>query len=231
MAFQAVSRGQRLSDKVAEQLASAIETGQLTPGARLPRERELTEKFQVSRMVIREALSRLKSEGLIRSQQGLGAFVTEISDRDVFRLRGDLEGQNDRRQIFELRIIVECSCANLAAQRATRRDLARIEAALNDIRTSIEVGDEGAAEDFRFHVAIAAAAKNSYLESFVSFIGHRLYHSIAAARANTRVRYPNLVASFQRDHEVIFGCIRDKDGARAERAMRAHLQNTMDTLL
>lgn len=231
MAFQAVSRGQRLSDKVAEQLVFAIEAGELSPGARLPRERELTEKFQVSRIVIREALSRLKSEGLIRSRQGLGAFVTELGDRDVFRLRGDLDGQNDRRQIFELRLIVECSSAKLAAERATKRDLARISAALKDIRASIEAGDEGVDADFRFHVAIAAAAKNSYLESFVSFIGHRLYHSIADARASIRLRFPDRVVTFQREHEVIFDFIRAGDGAGAERAMRVHLENTMGTLL
>src|SRR5215210_4601587 len=115
MDIDAIARGERLSDKVARQLAEAIDRGELKPGERLPRERELTDSFSVSRMVVREALSQLKSEGLIEARQGLGAFVAVDPQRDSFRLRSPGDNGHDLQQIFELRVIVESAAAEMAA--------------------------------------------------------------------------------------------------------------------
>ena len=75
--FTPVSSGARLSDQVAEQLTAEIKQGRLAPGDKLPTEARLVEQFQVSRTVVREAVSRLKSLGLVDSRQGSGVFVRQ----------------------------------------------------------------------------------------------------------------------------------------------------------
>ncbi len=225
-----ISRSERLSDKVAHQLAIAIERGELKAGERLPRERQLTELFQVSRMVIREALSQLKSSGLIRTQQGLGAFVASVHDRGVFRLRVAGEAQDALRDVFELRMVVEASAAQFAAERATKSDIAAIKDALQEIERSINAGMDGVDADARFHVVIAAAARNTCLEQFIAFLGNRLHETITTARTNTALLYPDLVKTVQAEHRAIFEAITGKDGTTAGEAMRAHLQAAMQRL-
>ena len=74
--FTPVASGARLSDQVAQQLAKSISAGRLAAGAKLPPEARLVEQFQVSRTVLREAVSRLKSLGLVDSRQGSGVYVS-----------------------------------------------------------------------------------------------------------------------------------------------------------
>lgn len=230
MIINAVVRGQRLSDKVAQQLAQAIERGELKPGDRLPRERELTERFEVSRMVIREALSQLKSGGLISSKQGLGAFVNAATHRDVFRFHAGKTNYADLRDLFELRMIVETSSARFAALRAGKRDIVAIGRALKEISKSILAGESGVDADFRFHIAIASAGKNAYLEQFIGFLDHRLYEAIGIARVNTKLNFPDLEDLIQKQHEAIFEAIRRKDDREAEKQMKLHLEYTMGQL-
>ncbi len=72
-----VGRRQRLSDRVADELRSAITERRFAAGSRLPTEAALSKSFGVSRAVVREAVSRLASEGLVESHQGSGLFVPE----------------------------------------------------------------------------------------------------------------------------------------------------------
>jgi GntR family transcriptional repressor for pyruvate dehydrogenase complex len=218
-----LNRGPRLSDRVARRLAEAIETGQHRPGERFPPERELTERFGVSRMVIREAMSRLKAEGLVESRQGLGAFVASEPGSTVLRIRAESDDQSDLRDLFELRLTIETKTAALAAERASPSDLASIEAALEEMRADVAAGRDGIGADTQFHLAIAAASKNAYFPRFISFLGARLRGSIYAARKNTATRFPDRVRGVLAEHEAVFAAIVARDSAAAERAMQDHL--------
>lgn len=118
--FTSVSRAPRLSDEVARQLTAAIRSGEFAPGAPLPSEKELAERFEVSRVVVREAMSRLKSDELIDTRQRLGAFVAAEPGRGLFRLEPD-PAVKDLHDIFQLRVAVEGAAAGLAAVRASRK--------------------------------------------------------------------------------------------------------------
>ncbi len=225
-----VTRAPRLSDEVARQLTAAIRTGEFAPGARLPSEKELAERFDVSRMVVREAMSRLKSDELIDTRQGLGAFVSAEPGRGLFRLEPDPAAVKDLHDIFQLRVAVEGAAAGLAAVRANRSELAAMRACLRDMKTAIAGKEDDIEADNRFHATIAQASRNPYFDRFLTFLGANLHGAIAKARSNTAARHPESVLAVQAEHEAVFAAIEQRDAPAAEAAMRGHLSAAMERL-
>src|SRR3546814_9994261 len=120
-----------LTTSIVEWLTQEIKQQRLQPGNKLPSEKQLGEQFAVSRSVVREALSQLKSEGLISSQQGRGVFVNERGTRQTFRLDPTrLDDKQDVAYVLELLIAIEGAAARLAALRRTPDDLKNIKRAL-----------------------------------------------------------------------------------------------------
>src|SRR5215471_15385383 len=127
--FSSVSRTPSLSDRVAEQLTEAIVSKRLKPGERLPSERDLGEKFKVSRTVIREAVRSLAARGLVRVTSGRGVEVNEFGAGGVAEsMRLLVRGHEglDYGKVNEVRTAVEVQVAGLAAQRAQPEDLKRL---------------------------------------------------------------------------------------------------------
>lgn len=125
---EALRRSRGLPDQISSLIAEEIRLGRLKPGDRLPTEQGLCEAYGVSRAVIREAISRLKQDGLLISQQGRGVFVSEEGAGSSFRLPDtNLDDPDDLRQILELLIAVEVAATALAAERRSERDLATVE--------------------------------------------------------------------------------------------------------
>jgi GntR family transcriptional repressor for pyruvate dehydrogenase complex len=225
-AAEEVARPRGLADQLVRALRGRIEAGELAPGARLPTEHALGERFGVSRAVVREAIARLKADGYVETRQGAGAFVAGAPGLASFRLApdGPIE-PGELAQLFELRAAVEVATARLAAERRTRADLAAIRRALREVSRAIEDGTEGVAADGAFHRAIAAATHNGHLQRFVEFLG---YHFSATRRpvwteAGRRARRPDAA---QREHERIFGAIARGDPAAAARAATDHLRGS-----
>lgn len=225
-----IPRAPRLSDEVARRLGDAIRAGGFEPGQRLPSEKELAQRFRVSRMVIREAMSRLKSDELVETRQGLGAFVKADPGKGLFRLGAAATSQGSLRHIFQLRTVVEGAAAALAATHARPDDLEAMTGAIADLRADLEAGLDGAEADRRFHQAIAAACGNPYLESFLAFLGANLREVIAHARANTRERHPDRIAAVQSEHEAVLAAVAARAPDQAETAMRAHLSQAQERL-
>ncbi|MEW6256599.1 MAG: FadR/GntR family transcriptional regulator [Pseudomonadota bacterium] len=225
-----IARAPRLSDEVAARLGDAIRAGVFAAGQRLPSEKELSERFAVSRMVIREAMSRLKSEELVETRQGLGAFVKTDPGKALYRLGEPALSPAGLRHIFQLRVAVEGAAASLAAVHADAQAIAAIAQAIADLRADLEAGQDGAEADRRFHQAVAAASKNPYLESFLAFLGANLREVIALARANTRERHPDHIAAVQLEHEAVLEAVAAHAPQRAESAMRAHLSRAQERL-
>ena len=116
-----------LPDEIAQELSRRILGKQLHAGDRLPSERDLCEQFSVSRPVIREALSRLKSEGLVAIKRGVGVFVTERDPREAFKIQEiDIDHKLSVTHVMELISTVEVSATRLAAARRTADDLKQI---------------------------------------------------------------------------------------------------------
>lgn len=214
-----IIRPTALSEQVVRELAESI--GELRPGERLPTERELCERFAVSRAVVREAIARLKADGYVETRQGAGAFVPARPGRLSFRFSADgAIGTDDLRHILELRVAVEVAAAELAARRHTAADVAAMRDALTDMADAIRRGTDGSEADDRFHAAVAAATANPHLRRFVVF----LRHQFGATRRPTwsagghRRGEP---AKAQREHERLFAAIRARN-PRAARAAALH---------
>ncbi len=218
-----LQRPPRLSDSVSRQLESWIRELGLAPGTQLPTEKSLCERFGVSRAVVREAISRLKAEGCVETRQGLGAFVAANPGEGSFRVDGDAMPSGDEAaDVLELRCMVECGAAELAARRRSSDDLARIARALQDMERALLSGGEGARADDAFHVAIAAASGNRQLERFLAYMGRQFSDSRLPTWSEDGHR-AGRAAEAQAEHRRIFEAIRAADADAAGAAAREHL--------
>jgi DNA-binding FadR family transcriptional regulator len=218
------SRGRRVpaADELAIYLAENIGNGSFLPGAKLPTELSLSGQFGVSRTVVREAMARLKSDGLVASRQGSGVYVTQAATRRSFKLG---ETQSDDEAVFsllELRQPMEMSSARLAAARHSGDDLARIVAAHSAMEESVDWSEEGVTADMAFHHAIAIATKNAYYADFMAFIGGSLQETIRTARLESG--RPEIKQVTLDEHARILHAISERDPESAAMAMLAHLQ-------
>jgi DNA-binding FadR family transcriptional regulator len=163
-------RNGRLSEQVVGEVQRMISEEYATPGSRLPKEAELADRFQVSRIVLREAMKILEDRGVVEVRAGRGTMTVAPSpDRvkeSLLRLFGDqpMPTVQDMESLLELRQVLEETSASLAAVRATDEDIAAIETALTAMAR--EDGDLGATieADLSFHRAVMRAAHNQYLE-------------------------------------------------------------------
>lgn len=218
----------RLSDDVARQLEQWIAEQQLQPGDQLPTEKVLCERFGVSRAVVREAVSRLKADGCVRTRQGSGAYVAARPGLGVFRLVRESPGDAlaslppGLSDVFELRYLMETGVTELAARRRTDEDVERMRAALLRMRAALESGGDGVADDDAFHVAVASATHNPQLERFQQFMGQQLSSSRTPTWSAVGHR-AGWARHAQEGHERIFDAIVAGDAEAARRAAAEHL--------
>jgi GntR family transcriptional repressor for pyruvate dehydrogenase complex len=216
---------------LARQLAEQIHGGALATGARLPTEKVLAETHGVSRAVVREAIARLKSDGLVISQQGRGVFVDAGQHRNAFRVGAPAAGnKRDLEHILELMLSIEVTAARAAAARRTPDDLKRIRQALVGMEFALvndKLGDE---EDYAFHLAIVQATHNPYLVALTEHLEANVRHLIRSARRNTARRYAQRMAAVQEEHQHIFQAIEEADAQAAGEAAERHLRNAAQRL-
>lgn len=157
--------------------------------SRLPGQNELASQMGVSVVVVREALARLKAQGLLESRQGAGVFVTALpgSPTHVFKVAPLAEG--DRRRlsdVFEVRCTIEVAAAELAAKRRDGADVLRCTEALKQLKAALASGEDAVAEDLEFHLAIAKASHNEFYPELLRHLHETLTEAIRAARQRTR---------------------------------------------
>ena len=225
--FRRLSPSRNLTEEAVDQLAAEIRGGRLPPGSRLPTEQTLMSLLGVSRTVVREAIAALRSEGLVVTRQGSGAFVAPDARRVPFRIDGgELNSIQHVLDVMELRLAVEVESAALAAECAGQRQLAAIGRALDEIDAAIGRGEGAVNEDFDFHRAIADATGNPHFADFLEFLGRlvipRQSIRLASGTPKEQRRYLELI---QREHRKIAAAIVRHDPAAARRAMRTHLSN------
>lgn len=218
-----ITRGHSLPDEVANRIRLSIENGAIQPGKRLPTQHELAETYGVSRPVIREAISLLKSDGLVISQQGRGQFVNPEGS-SVFRLDPSFEDKEDLAYLFQFLMSVEVAATAQAATCRTDSELAEIRRHLEGLETAVHNGQNGVNEDMKFHRAILQATHNPYFINFSKFLESRVRNLIRTARENTS-RSQDMVKRVQQEHEAIFQAIETQDAVNARKAAANHLEN------
>lgn len=220
---------EHLPSKVAAFITREIASGNYRPGQQLPTEHKLAETLGVSRNVVREAVSQLRADGVVRAKQGVGAFVMEPERRSAIRLDSDaLKADGSMERLFELRGILEIEAAGLAATRRSGRSLVMIKDAL-DRMGGEERWEEGSIEaDLVFHREIARATGNDYIYTFVCFLCEQIRRSIHIARRTNPL--PQLVEVNVAEHVRIYEALAAGDADAARTAMRSHIRGAAERL-
>jgi GntR family transcriptional repressor for pyruvate dehydrogenase complex len=222
-------RNANLTERLSEILSRQIESGERAPGSRLPTEEQLAGEYGVSRTVVREGIARLKSDGLVTTRQGLGAFVAESLSAAPFRITHDaLTAQQTVQEVFELRIGVEAQAAALAAERASAAQLHEIGMALLELEKIQTRGGDGVEEDMHFHRAIARATNNRVYDDFTRFLERQVREQLAISRGNSSIA--GWLQAVQQEHQAIHDAIAARSAEAARNAARAHLLNGMERL-
>jgi GntR family transcriptional repressor for pyruvate dehydrogenase complex len=220
VAFTAV-RKTRVFEGVAQQIQGLIVSGALKPGDLLPPERELAERFAVSRGSVRDAIRTLELVGLVVPRQGEGTVVAEVSaDAVVMPIASILLRKRELiAELLDVRKMIEPALAARAALRATPEDVARLEDVLRRQREKTERGEPAVEEDSEFHYLVALAAKNSVVQSVLDVL-MGLLRETRARSLQTRGRPQRSLAG----HRRVLEAIKRRDPEAAERAVRRHLE-------
>jgi GntR family transcriptional repressor for pyruvate dehydrogenase complex len=222
-------RPTNLTDQVSSAMIARIGSGELVPGSRLPTEQELSIEFGVSRTVVREAISRLKSEGLVETRQGAGAFVAHTKLGIPFRIaRDSVDSFEATVEVLELRLAVESEAAALAAERANRAQLQAIRGALDAVRAAFERGDDGVTEDLAFHRAIAQATNNSKYVELTEFLERYVRHQIQITGG--KIARASRMGQTQKEHEKIVRAIAAHKPDAARAAAREHFRKGIERI-
>lgn len=214
-----------LSDTVAQQLQKQIEKGSFAKSGKLPTEAVLAQEFGVSRTVIREAISRLKNEGMVEPRQGSGVFVVERAGIRPLRIDyAQAVEPGSVVHILALRRAIEAEVASEAAMRRTDAQMADIDAALAKIEAAAADGEDGVAEDVAFHRAIANATGNPYFLKTLTFLNQYLEAGTIVTRRNEALR-EDFSRQVREEHAAIAAAIRAGDPMAARNAAQTHLYN------
>ncbi|WP_250515052.1 FadR/GntR family transcriptional regulator [Caballeronia sp. INDeC2] len=219
-----------LADRIYSDILNSIVEGEFKEGDRLLTEHALAERFATSRPTVREALARLRADGIIVTRRGSGTIVGRRPDPDVRRF-APLETLSDIRRCYEFRIVTESGAAELAAVKGEDGAIHAIRDAWDQLERVVETQQGiGAKDDFAFHLAVARASKNQFFISALSFIEEQVEVSMNLSRNLSFVKTLERQRVVQREHLEVLEAIRTRDSVRAGKAMRAHLENALDRM-
>jgi DNA-binding FadR family transcriptional regulator len=223
--FSRVTVG-RISEVIVDQIRLLMRQGQLKPGDRLPSERDLCERFGVSRVTVREALRMLESSGLVEIRVGAkgGAFVTAPSSNWVGEGLTDLLSLSvvSAADVTEVRLVLEVGIVPLVCERATDEDLAELTAICEQGAEALRAGTYSMDLSLEFHARVAKATHNPALEMLVESFRGPILMSLHEARQVA----PEMGRVGTREHEKFIEAIRRRDADTATRIMREHLART-----
>jgi len=214
----------RIHEAVADQIRQAIFNGLLLPGHKLLPEREMAEKFQTSRVALREALRALEKEGMITIKRGSGggAFVADF-DNALRALLDSLStvvklGQAKSAHLTETRAILEPEITRLATLRATPENIQAVEAVVVAQEKELESGELSRKLDMEFHRRVAQAANNPVLNIVVNAVNESIRDAIFRSKRSIEMR--GRVVQY---HRNILEALKSKDAARARAVMTEHV--------
>ncbi len=227
---QPLSRHKRLADRLYEQILEQIVSGKLEVGSRLPSEAEFCRLFEVSRPIVREALSRLQADGLVISRQGSGSFVQQRPSSEFIKLAppGSIA---DVLRCYELRICLESEAASLAAGRRTNTQLARMARALEELGRILATAELGIEADVEFHKSFVAGCGNHLFVSTFQALEPIIKSGLQIGRGLSLLDDQTRLERVYREHARIYEAIEASNPDEAGRAVRDHFQNSLERIL
>lgn len=215
---------QKIYKQIVEQIGQLVAEGHLKPGDRLPSERELVERFQVSRASIREAISALEMMGLIEVRSGEGTYIRQVNIESVVAPLAwmlFIERDTDL-ELYESRKILEVQAAGLAAERAEEDEINEMFEALEVMRMDLQIQRLGEDADHNFHYAIARATHNKILFRLMNTISDTMRKTLKTSRSKL-YEDKNTPEKLYKEHYSIYEAIKSHDVQRAQKLMLDHL--------
>ena len=215
----------RLYEVIVEQLCGYIADNEMSPGDRLPAERDLAANLGVSRASLSQALVALEVQGVLSVRHGDGVILVRppTEERAIKALREHADRIPD---IIEAREALEVKLAGLAAARRTDAEMAAIDASIATMETEVETGDRGVVGDEMFHEALTAAAHSSLLAKLM----HEISGLIRETRIESLSQEDRPRASLE-GHRRIAEAVRKQNPQEASRAMADHIRLVSDVAL
>lgn len=206
--------------KIIAYLKALINEKNYEPGEKLPSERMLSEKFNVTRSNLRESLQTLEYYGLVKSIPQSGTFVADIGITALNGMIDDILGLPvpSFKDLVEARIFLELKGVKLAALRRTADDLINMENALADYSEKVIRGEDAVQEDLLFHLAIAKASANPTINSFML----KITPEIITNFEKHHVCDKDTAFKGIQEHKSILDAIREQDTSGAKAAMKQH---------
>ena len=213
-----------LSDRVYARVVEAILRGDFAPSGKLPTEGKFALSYGVSRPTVREALSRLRSDGVIGSKRGSGSFVIRPPGAPV-AVVAPIKSLADIERYYVFRSCVEAGAAASAAEFHDAADLESINQAYDALNAAMEGGNSGVDEDVRFHLAIAEASHNPFFVTTIQTSVTPIRQFMELARNVTDKKTLDRVRTTQAEHQMIIDAIIRRAPVDAELAIRTHILN------
>jgi GntR family transcriptional repressor for pyruvate dehydrogenase complex len=203
-----------------ERISELVREGGLRAGDRLPSERQLAASLKVSRVVVREALKVLEALGMVEIRQGSGTYVVDPC-RDPVAAALAADATMDLafiRHLIDVRAALDAKAAELAAERATPKDLTRLRAILRGLEVEQAQGEAAASLSLVFESLLAQVAGNPLLAA-----SQRAIHQLWVQAWTAVGLAPGPKRAFNAEHAGIFEAVAAHDSARAGRLMAAHV--------
>ncbi len=220
-----MAKNQRLYRKIFNEISNMISIGEFAPGSRLPTERELAEKYQVSRPTIREAIIALEATKRVMVKTGSGVYVLENPKQTTY-----YDNEVSPFEVLEARVLLEGESAALAAKMITEDELVLLQAAFEKIQQEDQDLDLSSSDaDREFHTVIANATHNRVLAQQIHMLWEmqeNLEHIKTAHQAVCATEGAKRI----REHKAILVAISRRDAVAARSAMRAHFSNVLETM-
>lgn len=225
--FAAVRRG-RVYEDVVRQIQDFVTSGRLKPGDRLPAERDLARRFRVSRSSLRHAIRTLELVGLLRSRQGEGTLVCDLSPEALISPLSTMLGRRRELvgELIDVRRLIEPGLAARAAAHATPEHIARLEEVLDRQRRKTRRGEVAIDEDTEFHYTIALAARNGVVQRLMDMLMDLLRDS-----RQEGLQVPGRLQRSLAGHRRILKAVQRRDARGAEAAMRRHLREIEEVIV
>ena len=216
------NENQEIQNRIISQIRDLINYKNLEPGDKLPSERMLSDKFEVSRTNVREAIQKLEFYGLLVSKPQSGTFVADIGQvamngmiEDILRLE-----EPDFKSLVETRILLELKTVRLAARRRTEDDLKQMRLAIEAYTEKVNNGEDAVQEDLLFHLAIAKASGNSTMNTFMLIITPEIITNFEKYHVCDK----GLAFRGIQEHNDIYDAIKEQDPQRAKEKMKVHFK-------
>ncbi|AWB65393.1 GntR family transcriptional regulator [Saccharobesus litoralis] len=221
---------------IGEQLREELLKGNYKVGDRLPPERDIAERLNVSRATVRDAMIMLELEELVEVRKGSGIYVIEVpsqkpapsaANENVFTIA-------DNMGVFEMlqaRQVIESHIAEFAASQVTKNDVVRLQEALQLEQDAIANNADNETGDKAFHMAIAEATQNSALVDIANRLWLQRQSSQPWQVLHKRLADLNYRQKWLGEHHAIFTALKRKQPEQARRAMWQHLESVKQTLL